>query len=145
MKNDLITYIDTAKRSGKVSHVSVYFRDMNTGEWTGINETDTFEPASMLKVTTMLAYYKRSVNNPEILSKQLAYIPTSNAEENYPSRETLSAGYYDVNELIAHMIRHSDNDALTSLASIDDNNTKGIFDTFQLPTPWVCCRDGSYR
>ena len=87
LKRSLSSYINTAKRSGKAKDISVYFRDMNTGQWTGINEAQTYEPASMLKVTAMIAYYKRAVENPAILSRQIYYTPTSRAEETYRAQD----------------------------------------------------------
>lgn len=135
LKKSLTSYVNVAEKSGKADSVSVYFRDMNTGEWTGIDETDPYEPASMLKVTAMLAYLKRSVDNPGILSKQIYYTPTSHSEETYRVKDDLPAGYYSVNDMIEYMIKYSDNDALASLATDDDNHTAEIFNLFELPVP----------
>ena len=135
LKNDLSSYIDKVKKDGNATDVSVYFRDMDSGTWTGINETEPYEPASMLKVTLMIAYFKRSVSDPAILSKKLYYTPTNHAEEHYRAKDSLPAGYYSVNDLITYMIKYSDNDALQALSTADDGHTAEVFNLFQLPTP----------
>lgn len=113
----------------------MYFRDMDTGEWTGINETVNYEPASMLKVTMMLAYLKRSVEQPDIMAQQVPYTASSHSEETYRANTHLQSGSYSVDTLIANMIKYSDNDALAALSKFDDGHTADIFTLFQLPTP----------
>ncbi len=95
------------------SFVSVYFRDLNNGPWFGINETEKFFPASLMKVPVMMAYFKIAENSPEILSRQLVAgqdevgINTSSSLE---LSKTLEVGKsYAVIELIRRMIVYSDN------------------------------------
>jgi hypothetical protein len=83
----------------------------------------------------LLAEEMRSVDNPGILSKQIYYTPTSHSEEAYRAKDNLPAGYYSVNDMIEYMIKYSDNDALASLATYDDNHTAEIFNLFELPVP----------
>jgi beta-lactamase class A len=135
IQSALSTYIATAKSQNNATDVSVYFRDMNSGEWTEINDSDTYEPASMLKVVMMIAYLKRASEDPTILEKKIYYQPTSNADEAYASQDKVAAGYYTVNDLINWMIVYSDNDALTSLSKEDDNHTAQVFSLFQLSLP----------
>jgi beta-lactamase class A len=95
------------------SFVSVYFRDLNNGPWFGINETEKFFPASLMKVPVMMAYFKIAENSPEILNRQLVAgqeeIGTSTINS-LQSSETLEVGKsYAVLELIRRMIVYSDN------------------------------------
>ncbi len=134
LKSDLSAYIAQAKSRGDATDISVYFRDMNSGEWTGINYNDTYEPASMLKVTTMLAYLNGSTENPGILDKRLYYTQTAN-QETYYSQKKIPSGYYSVRTLLDWMITYSDNDAVTALEKDDQDRTARVFSELQLSLP----------
>jgi len=62
------TYIRKIKKED-VSSVSVYFHDLNSSTWTGVNEDMVYAPSSMLKVIIMLAY----LYNPSFLNEQIYY------------------------------------------------------------------------
>ncbi len=134
LKKDLVSYITSAKTRGDATDVSVYFRDVNTGGWTGINENVAYEPASMLKVTTMIAYLNGSEENPGILDKKLYYTQTPN-EETYHTQKVIPSGYYSVRTLIGWMIQNSDNDAVTALEQDDQARTARVFSELQLSLP----------
>jgi beta-lactamase class A len=134
LKADLSNYIGDAKSRGDATDISVYFRDMNSGGWTGINYNDTYEPASMLKVTTMIAYLNGSTENPSILDKQLYYTQTPN-QETYYTQKKIPSGYYSVRTLIHWMIAYSDNDAVTALETDDQDRTARVFTELQLSLP----------
>ena len=134
LKNDLSKYISDAKNRGDATDISVYFRDMNSGGWTGINYNDTYEPASMLKVTTMIAYLNGSTENPSILEKKLYYIQTAN-QETYYTQKKITSGYYSVRTLLNWMIVNSDNAAVTALEADDQDRTARVFSELQLSLP----------
>ena len=134
LKKDILSYVTSAKNKGDATDISVYFRDMNTGGWTGINENATYEPASMLKVTTMLAYLNGSTENPSILDKKLYYSQTPN-QETYHTQKAIPSGYYSVRTLIGWMIQNSDNDAVTALEADDGDRTARVFSELQLSLP----------
>ena len=134
LKNDLSNYISEAKNKGDATDISVYFRDMNSGGWTGINENDIYEPASMLKVTTMIAYLNGSAENPNILDKKLYYTQTPN-QETYYTQKKIPSGYYSVRTLLNWMITYSDNDAVTALEQDDQDRTARVFSELQLSLP----------
>ena len=50
--------ITTLKADKKVYSTSVYFRDMESGRWTGVNEEELYSPASLYKVALMIAVLK---------------------------------------------------------------------------------------
>lgn len=135
LKDQLTTYINSAKGSNDAESVSVYFRDMNSGDWTGINETENYEPASMLKVIYMMSYLKRAEDDPSLFSKQLYYDASKRDEvaSYHPAGDDIASGYYSVNDLINYMIVYSDNAALLALASDDNNNTANLLTLFQIP------------
>lgn len=99
--------------SKKAKDIAFYFRDLNNGSWFGINEKAEFSPASMLKVPIMIAYYKLSEVNPDILMKKIKFdIEDQNNIENIkPTHQIERDKEYTVDELIKYMIVYSDNNA----------------------------------
>lgn len=64
----LENFIDENKKNNLAQNISVYFRDLISGQWTGVNEDEEYIPASLVKVPLMMAYYKYAETNPEILN-----------------------------------------------------------------------------
>jgi beta-lactamase class A len=105
----------------KVTRVGVWVRDLETKQSAGVDENESFAPASLLKVPLMIAYYKVSEINPAVLQTQLVYTksPVLNSDsQNYRPATTLVEGQsYSVEDLISHMVTESDNDAAALLLS----------------------------
>jgi beta-lactamase class A len=101
--------IEGTLKEGEAVAVSVYFRDLNNGNWFGINEHDKFSPRSLMKIPVMIAYFKWAERNPLVLRKSLTYTGTNEiGGEGYDGQEKkLEPGKtYTVNELIYQMIAH---------------------------------------
>ena len=112
---------------GKVTKISVWVRDLNSYQWASTDENDRYDPASLLKLPLMIAYYKLAELEPSILTETLTYqIATTSADTPdplYPPSQVLAAGQsYPVETLIEHMIEYSDNNAADVLASHIDQN-----------------------
>ena len=141
LKKIVSDYIEEIKNEKKATEVSVYFRDLNNGPWFGINERDEFSPASLFKIPTMITYFKLAENDSEVLSKTLTYdgLEDLNANENIKSETQLEAGKdYTVDELIARMIIHSDNNARQMLGgNIDEPTQNEIYKDLGLDIPGV--------
>ena len=58
LKNELINLIDSLKRVGTVTDVSVFLKNLRQGNWISINGDLSFHPASLMKVPLMLAVLK---------------------------------------------------------------------------------------
>jgi len=98
----------------KLSHVSVYFRDLNNGPWFGINEKEKFAPASLLKVPTMISYLKQAEDNPGLLAQQLKCQGDTDYNAGQfikPSKFAEHGKFYTIEELIYISIVYSDNNA----------------------------------
>ena len=133
----LNSYIASTTRKGAATSVSVYFRNMNNGQWTGVNEDETYTPASMLKVIAMMATLELAESDPSILKEQLPYVIASSSPftQYYEANDNLKQGYYSAQDLIGAMIEYSDNNALYGLLSdtkINDEFTN-IYNLFRLP------------
>jgi beta-lactamase class A len=112
------------------SKVSVYFRDLSNGGWIGIEEKNKFVPASMLKVSELIAFLLISEENPSILDTEILYSESKAKLYNntYPqffnkSPTQLVVGqHYKIKDLLEYMIKNSDNTALYLLAEQKDSS-----------------------
>ena len=57
---DVIALIEKAKSEKKVSRVGVFYRDLSTRRWFGVNADAEFYPASLAKLPLAMTYYKVS-------------------------------------------------------------------------------------
>jgi beta-lactamase class A len=124
LKSSINTYINQLTANNSVTDVAVYYRNLNSGPWFGINEHMDFAPSSLLKVPVMMAYYKLAESNPAILNQKIKYgvQPEGVLPENFPPAHPLVLGQtYTVEELIEAMIIGSDNVALGLLEDNIDN------------------------
>ena len=122
--NDLIA---KEKDGGQVKSVAMYYRDLAYGRWVGINETDKYDPASMLKVVIMIAYYKQAENDPNILDKYIVYtkkLADTIHDVQFQTPSVLKVGEsYTIAQLVKAMIVDSDNGAKNALlANIDEKS-----------------------
>lgn len=109
--------IDRYKSEGKAAQVAVYFRDLNNGPWFGINETEKFYPASLLKVPLAMSYYFFAQTNSDILTQEIAFKgPRGTTIAHFPPTKHIEEGNtYTIEELILLMLEQSDNDAAVIL------------------------------
>lgn len=116
----LKSFVEGAKAARRVSSAAVYFRDLNNGMWTGLEESASFTPASLLKLPLMMSILDRSEDEPDFLSRRLELTEQTLAlggnPTNFPPRRRLEAGRsYSVEELLQAMVSDSDNAAAVLL------------------------------
>ncbi len=124
------------KKENKVSSASVYFRDMQSGHWTGVNEEELYAPASLYKVALMIAVLKRSENEKtNVLDRKLMFTDSIEPEEqDFVSME--KGRTYSVRELLERLIILSDNDAKNMLRSLVGNEAvSAVFTDLRLSEP----------
>ena len=116
------------KNKDKVDSYSVYYRDLNSSLWFGINETDGYIPASLLKTALALAFLKQEEIDPSLkkVSKVYTYsIAQINKSVPFLDPTGLVVGRaYSTQELLEKMLIDSDNGAKDLLYSELD---KGYF------------------
>jgi beta-lactamase class A len=96
---------------GTASAVSVYFRDLNNGNWMGIGERDRFSPKNRLKLPLMMAYFKWAEISPVVLRRSLTWTGHTGDSEDLAasSPAPLEPGRsYAVNDLIFRMMAQDD-------------------------------------
>jgi beta-lactamase class A len=124
----------------KVSTASVYYRELNTGRWFGVNENETYSPASLMKVPIMIAYLKVAELDKSILADTIYYgnekVITSGVEH-YESKKQISPGAnYTIQSLVEDMIQYSDNAATSLLyGSMDSNSLNDVFTDIGIKLP----------
>lgn len=107
----------------QISFASIYYRDLNNGPWFGVNATEYFSPASLIKVPVMIAYFKEAEENPAILDKKIVNTKSFDySQQNITPTTVLEQDKeYTVGELIERMIVYSDNAAYELLLENIDN------------------------
>ena len=112
-------YVDDQIFKKNADEISVYFRDLNSGMWTGVNENESYSPASMMKVALMVACLKYADENQGFLDKQVTINlgkDNLNVGQFYKPQKTVVNGQtYSVRDLITYMIVYSDNNATAAL------------------------------
>lgn len=122
--------------ANRVESVSLYFEDLNSGRTFSIHPDITYAPASLLKLSVLLAYLKIEENQPDIRFREIpVYIVSdmqtnSDADENTPVTYSSNRGY-SVDELCKNMISHSDNSATQSLLMYLDANYPGLLENLE--------------
>lgn len=124
--------------AGRADRVAVYYRELDSGHWVGVNETERFSPASMFKVPILITYYRLARNHPETLSRRITYDGRNPTRQwGITETETLQAGQsYTVAALLEKMIIHSDNKSANLLfAHTDQNSLAEVFSDLGIPQP----------
>lgn len=117
LKSQLQEYTRQRQSSGKLTDISVYFRDLSTGRWFSINPGEKYTMGSIMKIMTLITYLKVAESNPAILKKQIKLDRHFNE---IPDQKIIKGliqpgKSYSVEELLKYMIIESDNDATALL------------------------------
>jgi len=130
-------YIEEHISNGDAQNISIYFRGLNSGRWSGVNENDAYSPASLLKVPLMIAYLRKIDAEPSLLHKEITYkqIKDGNTVETFKSKNFIKEGQtYSVDELIQSMIMYSDNNAWELLQNnIDQKSVLEVYSDLGIP------------
>ena len=142
LRHTLETYIDKQYTTGKVSSVSVYYRDLKSGRWMGIGEDKPYAPASMYKVALLLSILKNAEINPRILETRIPYkgfvYTTENEWEKEPAPRLVVGNDYTISDLLYYLIVFSDNDAKNLLhTTLTDDDRAAVFTDLGLTAPNV--------
>lgn len=121
-KNYSISYLELKTRiinvlnnSGYKGHYGVYFEDLNTGSWIGINEKEEFVPGSLNKIPIMVATLKK-VENKSLSLEKVIVLEKEDINLTYGTLGLKGAGYkITIKELLTYLVKESDNTALLAL------------------------------
>jgi beta-lactamase class A len=135
LKEKLEDYTKKSIDSGQAKNVSVYFRDLNTAKWTGVNEDDKYAPSSILKVVTLIAYLSIAQEDPDILGEKVYFQSKSDPGQYYKPATSRPAGYYTIRDLLIYMISESDNASMTLLNELRPGKFLEVYGELGLPKP----------
>ena len=135
LKRSINEIIASASAEGSVKEVSVYYRDLDSGRWMGITQDELYAPASLYKITLLIAYLKKAQIHPELLDT--SYVFASSREADTPDYPPMTVGKsYTVRALLERLIVNSDNDAKDMLHDhIDQNLVNDVFSDLGLEAP----------
>lgn len=118
--------------------VSVYFRQLNDGQWFTIGDTEKFTPASLRKVPLMIAVFKHAEADPGFLANRIKFdlMRDHNEYQDFkPSLVLERNKEYTIEELVYRMVVYSDNNALMLLTrTIDPRETQDVYCMLNMPT-----------
>jgi beta-lactamase class A len=125
--------IENLKGKYGLTFDSIYFRDLDNGQWIGINEKEQFATASLIKTPILIAFLRQSEIQPDILYKSVTITEedvAGAAHQDIKPQIAISAGEtYTLLELAKRMIQQSDNVAMRVLVRhIDDKFRNGVFE-----------------
>lgn len=125
--------IEALAKKHDVSSYSVYFRNLNEGQWLGVNERDFFAPASMMKTPLLIAFLKRVEQAPRLLDMEVeaeqVYFDRA-LTQNFDVATKIEKGKtYTLRQVAEIMIGQSDNVAALMLSKyIRQEDYQGLFD-----------------
>lgn len=138
-KNKILEVIGKEKLQKRLETIGLYARTLDNGHWFGIDENSNFEPASLLKVPIMIAYFKKAETNPNVLKEKIRYDrPGPHTESGLLEKpSTLEKDKdYTVEDLIQTMVIKSDNDAMNILLEhLGLNYLTEVFSDFGIQFP----------
>lgn len=131
---ELLEMVSRLEADPGIDEIAVYFRALNDGVWTGVDERARFAPASLLKVPMMLVYLKQAEKDPGLLKKEIVVGDSEDYIQYIPSEVHLEEGKaYTVEKLLEIMIVDSNNAALQVLSeNLDATFAKKIYYQFGL-------------
>ncbi len=138
LKSELSEMIDRYARKSEINIASIYLKDFQSNDYLSINETQTYVPASLMKVALLISILKMSESTPGFLDKQITFkIPYNSAKTQNIITKTIQLGStYTVKELMTYMIKYSDNNATNLVASsIEEGLLEKVFSDFGLKAP----------
>jgi beta-lactamase class A len=114
-----ISHLITKDKSMKMAkNISVYFRQLDDGSWFSINGKQTYSPASLMKVSFLIAILKQAESDTSLLDRKIYFEKAArlNYQQTIKTFSLEENKYYTIRELLYDMIVYSDNDALGLIA-----------------------------
>lgn len=114
----------------------IFFLNLKNSGWFSVNASNTFIPASLLKLPMLISYYKLSESEVGLFDQRLVYEGDDfNTLRNFGNGTIVPGKTYTIRELLNEMIINSDNNALMMLYKYRQDSLKSIFDDMKIPLP----------
>ncbi len=134
LRDALTAKTDALTASGALSHISVYFQDLDHGPRFGIGEYDKFLPASLMKLPVLIFFLHAADLEPGILNKPLSFTGKLDVTDNVDSEDqTIQPDTpYTIRDMLTKMIKYSDNRSyLVLLREMNALSEETAYTTFQ--------------
>ncbi len=129
--DEIEAYTNKEETAGNAEGISVFFRDLDTRRWFGVNENANFYPASLAKLPIAMMTYKTAEVNKRTLDLELPIGEKDlslNEGQRYTPESVLESGKsYSVRELVKRMLIYSDNAPVNPLLDASANLREPIF------------------
>ena len=139
-KQHVAKYIQEELSRKVADDLSVYFRELNDGQWFTIGDIEEYEPVSLLKVPLMIAIFKEAENSAGILTRKIKFSGLEDftaVQRIKPTTKLVSGREYTVNDLVYRMIVYSDNNAFMLLeGTVDPALYQKVYADFGIPMPY---------
>jgi beta-lactamase class A len=124
----------------EVDTYSLYYRDLNSSQWFGIDESEPYIPASLLKIALAIAFLKEEEDIPSFKFAKKIYTPkiaAINTSVKYLEPSKLVIGReYGTEDLLKRMMVDSDNGAKDLLfATLDKSYFYRLFTLIGIQEP----------
>ncbi|OGE36911.1 hypothetical protein A3B45_02890 [Candidatus Daviesbacteria bacterium RIFCSPLOWO2_01_FULL_39_12] len=126
------------RTDSRVSHISVYFVDLNDNFEIGINQNYDYDGASLAKLPDMMAILKSAQSDRQILSKTITFYGKKSdrlTQNILPENQLTEGNSYTVWELVERMIVFSDNQANYLLAENIGDIFQNVYADFGVNLP----------
>lgn len=136
LKSAVGAIIQGQVKAGTLINASVYVRKLSSASWISINDNESYNPGSLIKLPVMMAYLRESELQPGLLDKELLFDPAGvRIPTQTFSDETIKAGKkYKIRDLLYQMIVKSDNNATLVLnRNLNMNLFTQLFEDLGLP------------
>jgi len=121
LEGELQRYSSESMKSGDITEIAIYYRDLNNGPWIGVGSDKPYSPASLLKVPIMMAALKKAESERGLLSKKFKFdasVPNDFVDPNIEDEVIRFGQSYTYQDLITRMIAYSDNNAKNLLVTV---------------------------
>lgn len=119
LQSQINSYIASEQGQGVLDTASVYFRELNGGQYFSINPDIQFVPASLLKVPLAMSIYLQAEQEPGFLDGKVFFAGNASPATEYFTGPTIAASStYSVEQLVDAMLINSDNNAALLLTRV---------------------------
>jgi beta-lactamase class A len=118
IKATVSNFIESQKTAGHISDASLYLRLLDDQTWTSVNGNEEYYPGSLMKIPLMIALLRDNESKPGRLENTTALFDPrqyTNIPQTFDEPLLQPGQTYTLNQLLGHMIEHSDNFATQML------------------------------
>lgn len=123
--------VNDLKKKYGIDFASVYFRDLNNGQWIGVNEDEPLASASLVKLPFFLSVFKQGEKDSAVFNKEVKILDsdlTTDLRQNIkPEKEIMPGETYTILQLAEKMIIESDNAAMQALLRVLPGDRSSVY------------------